>query len=294
MELRKLKSFLAVCRYGNVTRAAESLFISQPALSRQVQDLEEELGCQLLDRSRRQIALTEKGRLFEIRAREMLAIAERMKAELQEDQGALGGLIRVGCVESAAMKLLTEMMEAFRAQHPRVLFEVYSADGDDLRFAIDESRIDMALLLEPVEVAKYLKAALPVTDRWAVALRTADVPEGKTSFSPAELAQMPLILPRRCIVQDEIVSWIGEKGEGLRAAAYHNLPSNALEMVRAGVGNLLCAEGSVTNRQTDGITVLPVSPELSIRHVLIRRKNKDLSRACELFWTAFAERFGAS
>lgn len=288
MELRKLKAFLAVCRYGNVTRAAESLFISQPALSRQIQDLEEEMGCALLDRSRRQIALTPKGLLFQIRARELLELASRAKAELAgTDSDRICGTIRVGCVESKAAKHLARAMKRFREAHPDVLFELYSADGDDLRFALDEDRIDMALLLEPVEAAKYLRKPLPVEDRWAVAVRAEDAPKDRAFVTREEAAALPLILPRRAIVVEDVVSWLGVDPEKLRPAGYHNLPMNALELVREGAGALLCAEGSVAGRSTEGIALLPIKPEQAIRHVLVRRKNRELTPAAEHFWEAF-------
>mgnify|MGYP000559142193 CR=1 FL=1 len=168
MNTKVLKTFLTICRVGSITKAAQLLYISQPALSRQIQDLEEELGCKLFDRSKRQLSLTESGFLLQQRAQEILNLDERTKKELRENSGFLSGELRIGCVESSAVRFLADKFQAFRAAYPQVQFELYSADGDDIRSALDHDRIDMGILLEPVEAAKYDAIDLPVADRWGI------------------------------------------------------------------------------------------------------------------------------
>lgn len=133
MDLRVLKSFVTICKLGNITRASEVLYISQPALTRQLQDLEEELGCKLLVRNTRSLSLTESGYLFFQRAEEILALANQAKAELSEKGEFLRGIIRIGVVETSAMDLLAEEMKKFTQNYPHVHFEIYSADSDDLK-----------------------------------------------------------------------------------------------------------------------------------------------------------------
>lgn len=127
MNTKVLKTFLTICRVGSITKAAQLLYISQPALSRQIQDLEEELGCKLFDRSKRQLALTESGFLLQQRAQEILNLDERTKKELRENAGFLSGELRIGCVESSAVRFLADKFQAFRATFPQVQFELYSA-----------------------------------------------------------------------------------------------------------------------------------------------------------------------
>lgn len=160
MDLRVLMSFVTVCRLGNITRAAEALYISQPALTRQIQELEQELGCQLLVRSTRSLSLTENGYLFMLRAQEILDLAKQAKNELSENGDILHGVIRVGIVESKIMDYFADAVVQFNKKYPHVQFEVYSADGDDLKRNLDENKLDMALLIEPVESAKYTKILL--------------------------------------------------------------------------------------------------------------------------------------
>lgn len=189
MNTKVLKTFLTICRVGSITKAAQLLYISQPALSRQIQDLEEELGCKLFDRSKRQLALTESGFLLQQRAQEILNLDERTKKELRENAGFLSGELRIGCVESSAVRFLADKFQAFRATYPQVQFELYSADGDDIRSALDHDRIDMGILLEPVEAAKYDAIDLPVADRWGIVVRE-DNPVASKTFADGK--QSPL------------------------------------------------------------------------------------------------------
>lgn len=284
MDLRVLKSFITICKLGNITRASEALFISQPALTRQLQELEEELGTKLLNRSTRNLTLTESGYLFLHRAEEILSLANQAKRELSEKGDFLRGIIRIGVVESSVMDVLTERIREFTQEYPHVCFEIYSADGDDLKRSLDENKQDICVLIEPVESAKYIQAKMPCKDRWGLVVREDEFPENKTHFTYEEVSQLPLILPRRYIVLDEIASWLQVPEKKLKVTSYHNLPSNALSMVAAGIGSLLCVEGSFINRGKPGLKFLPVKPERTAGHVAVRKKNRPLPKAAELFW----------
>lgn len=241
MNTKVLKTFLTICRVGSITKAAQLLYISQPALSRQIQDLEEELGCKLFDRSKRQLSLTESGFLLQQRAQEILNLDERTKKELRENSGFLSGELRIGCVESSAVRFLADKFQAFRAAYPQVQFELYSADGDDIRSALDHDRIDMGILLEPVEAAKYDAIDLPVADRWGIVVRD-DSPVASHPFANGQtISSLRMILPRRAIVRTEIKTWFSELVKDETVVMYHNLPSLSLHFIRSGIGDaLLC------------------------------------------------------
>lgn len=155
MNFRVLKAFLAVSRTGNITRAAQQLHISQPALSRRIVELEEDVGAPLFERTNRRLTLTDRGMRFEAHAREMLEVYERMKRDMAEAPEALTGKVRLGCVESSVAEFAYDVVSRMRAEHPKVTFELYSADGDDIRAGLDQDRLDLGILLEPVESAKY-------------------------------------------------------------------------------------------------------------------------------------------
>lgn len=284
-------SFVTVCRLGNITRAAEALYISQPALTRQIQELEQELGCQLLVRSTRSLSLTENGYLFMLRAQEILDLAKQAKNELSENGDILHGVIRVGIVESKIMDYFADAVVQFNKKYPHVQFEVYSADGDDLKLNLDENKLDMALLIEPVESAKYTKIPIEVTEKWGLVIREEEVSPKKKTLSYEEIIERTLILPRRYIILSEISSWFKVPESKFKVIAYHNLASNALIMVEKGLGSLLCIEGSFTNRPREGLRFLPLSPERTTSHVAVRKKNRKLSKPCEIFWADIEQYF---
>ena len=291
MDLRALMSFVTVCRLGNITRAPEALYISQPALPRQLQELEQELGCQLLVRSTRSLSLTENGYLFMLRAQEILDLAKQAKNELSENGDILHGVIRVGIVESKIMDYFADAVVQFNKKYPHVQFEVYSADGDDLKRNLDENKLDMALLIEPVESAKYTKIPIEVTEKWGLVIRKEEVSPKKKTLSYEEIIERTLILPRRYIILSEISSWFKVPESKFKVIAYHNLASNALIMVEKGLGSLLCIEGSFTNRPREGLRFLPLSPERTTSHVAVRKKNRKLSKPCEIFWADIEQYF---
>ena len=291
MDLRALMSFVTVCRLGNITRAAEALYISQPALTRQIQELEQELGCQLLVRSTRSLSHTDNGYLFMLRAQEILDLAKQAKNELSENGDILHGVIRVGIVESKIMDYFADAVVQFNKKYPHVQFEVYSADGDDLKRNLDENKLDMALLIEPVESAKYTKIPIEVTEKWGLVIREEEVSPKKKTLSYEEIIERTLILPRRYIILSEISSWFKVPESKFKVIAYHNLASNALIMVEKGLGSLLCIEGSFTNRPREGLRFLPLSPERTTSHVAVRKKNRKLSKPCEIFWADIEQYF---
>lgn len=284
-------SFVTVCRLGNITRAAEALYISQSALTRQIQELEQELGCQLLVRSTRSLSLTENGYLFMLRAQEILDLAKQAKNELSENGDILHGVIRVGIVESKIMDYFADAVVQFNKKYPHVQFEVYSADGDDLKRNLDENKLDMALLIEPVESAEYTKIPIEVTEKWGLVIREEEVSPKKKTLSYEEIIERTLILPRRYIILSEISSWFKVPESKFKVIAYHNLASNALIMVEKGLGSLLCIEGSFTNRPREGLRFLPLSPERTTSHVAVRKKNRKLSKPCEIFWADIEQYF---
>ncbi len=289
MNIRQLKSFVTVCKIGNISRASEVLHVSQPALSRQIQELEREFDCQLFVREKRKIELTEVGYLFLLRAQEMLDIAERTKREVLNSQSDLAGQIRVGCVESYAAKVFLEVVSPWLKEHTGVELDLYSADGDDIRRNLDEDKLDFAVVLDPIEVAKYDSIAFPGKDRWGAVVREGERLEGQTTFEAHDFERFPVILTRRRIVRDNIAAWFSIDPKQIRTRISHNLPSNALLLVELGFGAMICVEGSYSNRPVPGLCFLPFSPERICTHRVIRKKNRPQPKVCENFWTVLSD-----
>lgn len=284
MNFRVLKAFLAVSRTGNITRAAEQLHMSQSALSRRIAELEDEVGSPLFDRTGRCLTLTDRGMRFEAHAREMLEAYDRMKRDMSEAPEALTGMIRLGCVESSVVEFACDVVSRMYEEHPKVTFELYSADGDDIRAGLDQDRLDLGILLEPVESAKYEAISLPYADRWGIVVPK-DSPEAKLeAVRVSHLTELSLLLPRRWILLDVVASWLGVEREKLQVRMVQNLATNSFEFVRRGFGAMLCVEGAYRIRPTEDVVFVPLTPERRATHKLVRRRNRRLGEACEVFW----------
>ena len=155
MEIRVLRYFLKVAQEESITRAAELLHITQPTLSRQLAQLEEDLGVQLLDRSGRRISLTEQGLLLRRRAEEIVLLADKAERELSEQGALIGGHISIGCGEIASVQKLAALCAAFHERFPLVTFELFTATADQVRERMDRGLLDVGLLLEPVDTDRY-------------------------------------------------------------------------------------------------------------------------------------------
>lgn len=284
VNLRLLKSFLAVSRSGSVTKAADVLHISQPALTRQIQELEEVYGCKLFERSKKGLILTESGYRLQASAQELLLLEERIRREMRSVEEFVGGVVRVGCVESIAAEWLADRLAEWSKRYPLAQFEVYSGDGDDIRAKLDDERLDIGVLVTPVEVAKYDDQPLDCIERWGVAVSRDSPWAGETELAKERLRECPLILPRRHIVIDSLREWLGDTVGELTISGYHNVPTVGLLMVKRGMGALLCIEGAITIRPDDDVVFVPITPVKLAGHRLVRKKNRKLSRAAENFW----------
>lgn len=283
MDIRVLKYFLAVAREGNITRATEVLHVTQPTLSRQLIDLEKEIGVQLLIRGKRQITLTDAGVLFQQRAKEMILLFEKTERDLAKLEDLVGGVVAIGCVETIAAQMLSDALLQFSGEHPMVQYELYNADGDDVREKLDRGDIDIGILLEPVEAAKYDYIRLPCTERWGVLMRRDDPRAQAGSVRMSDILPLPLILPRRRIVQEEIASWLGVESENLKIIASHNLLTNVISLVEQGFGYVICVEGAHSIRPEGMLVFVPFTPERITGHVLAWKKNRVFPSATSCF-----------
>ncbi|MDO4204785.1 MAG: LysR family transcriptional regulator [Selenomonadaceae bacterium] len=293
MDIRLLKYYVAIAQAGSITRAADLLHITQPTLSRQMKVLEDTLGTTLLNRDHKQLSLTEEGMLFLQRAKEIIALEERTIRELKEQKGQLAGTLSIGCVESYASALLAELLGEFRRKNPAVRFEIYSADSSDIKEKLDSGRLDIGLLLEPVEVAKYDFFHLPSKETWGVVLPKEHPLAAKESVTTEDIQDLPLTVPRRTIVMDEISSWLGIPVDRLNVVSSHNLLSNALLMAKEGLSCIICVEGAFTMRPDELMVFRPFYPLRQSGHVLARRKNHILSRTAMSFLSFVQEYLAA-
>lgn len=291
MDLRLLEYFLAVAKVGNITKAAEQLHVTQPTISRQLMDLEEMLGTPLLTRGKRQVSLTDAGVLFQQRAQEIVDLMEKTQRDLSEQQDLVGGTVSLGCVESCASRMLPEVLKDFSALHSHVRYELYSADGDDIREKLDRGELDFGILLEPVEAAKYDYLRLPYWETWGILMRADDPLAEKETLSRDDILPLPLFPPRREIVQDNIAGWFGVERNRLQISASQNLINNAALLVEAGLGYAICVGGAFEIRGGENLCFRPFSPERTTGHVMAWKKNRVFHSAASRFRDFVQEKF---
>jgi DNA-binding transcriptional LysR family regulator len=283
MDIRVLRYFLAVAREGSVTKAAQTLHVTQPTLSRQLIELEREVGASLFIRGKRQISLTDSGMLLQQRVKEIVSLLDKTERDLAEQRDLVRGVVAIGCVESSASALLPEVMEKFSARYPLVQYEIYSADGDDIREKLDRGNIDAGILLEPIETAKYDYIRLPFDEKWGLLMRRDDPLAERDSIGAADIVDIPLILSRREIVQNEIANWFDIDPERLHIIAFNNLLTNSMLLIKRGLGYAATVSGAYAIRKCDDICFVPFSPERTTGHVLAWKKNRMFTTATSLF-----------
>lgn len=279
MELRVLNYFLMVAREENITKAAALLHITQPTLSRQLMQLEEELGVRLFRRGRHNIVLTEEGLLLKRRAQELVALAEKTRQDFAREE-AVTGTVSIGSGELKGMGVLAEIMTSFRQSCPGVRFDLYSGGADDIKDRIEGGLLDMGLLLEPVEIGKYDFIRTGTKEEWCALVCESSPLARKEVLTPRDLSGVPLCMTRRPLARGRIFQWLGEYADESSIIAGGNLLYNLAVFVRSSGG------AAITIRldcRYDGMKYIPLSPRLTSDTLLVWKKTQAFSRATEAF-----------
>ncbi|MDY6322442.1 MAG: LysR family transcriptional regulator [Succinivibrio sp.] len=280
MELVQLRRFAEAARSGSLTAAALALHVSQPALSRDVKALEDELGRTLFIRKSRSLELTADGQLLLRRAADILEMSERTKSEFRSLADEQGGEVTVGCAESAHLGFLAEAVEKIRPRFPRMKFHLVNSDSQIVFDRLERSLIDLAIVMRPASPVRFNCVKLPVTERWAAVMRADDPLSRKRHITPDDLRGRDLIVPQLAL-NDYLSSWFGERLESLEIAGTSNLFFNGTVFVRKGRWIMLCLEGLVENCQNALLCSRPLKPALESSLYLVWRKHQHLIPAAQ-------------
>ena len=281
IETRLLHYFLAVAREQNITKAAQELFISQSTLSRQMMDLENQLGKQLFIRGKRKVTLTEDGIFLRNRAHEIMKLLENTETALHTDTENLSGDIFIGCGETVAMDTIAGMMAEFHEQYPEVKLHTYSGDADAIMDRIDKGLSDMGLLLGPMRQEKYDYLNLHQKDIYGL-LMPGDCELAKQeTINIDQLKTLPMILADQTFSGHQDLDWFGE--DALNVVATYNLIYNATFLVEHGVGYALCFDRLV-NTSGRNLAFRPITPELSVGLYIVTKKYQTFSPAAKAFY----------
>jgi len=283
MEIRVLKYFLTVVREQSITKAAEVLHITQPTLSRQIAQMEDEIGVRLFERGSRKITLTNEGLLLRRRAEEILQLVDKTEKELIEQDEQVEGKITIGCGEIGAVQLLPDLFESFHEKYPLVTFDIYSATADHVKEQMERGLVDIGLLLEPIDIEKYDFIRLDMKERWVVVMRPDCSLAEKEYVTAKDLSKLPLIMPRRLKVQSELSGWFGDYYDGLNVMFTSNLNTNAAVMVSRGLGYAIAIEGMMPFWDQSKITYRPLNPSLTATSVLTWKRGQPFSLAATKF-----------
>lgn len=283
MEIRVLRYFLTVVREESITKAANVLHITQPTLSRQLSQMEDDIGVKLFHRGTRKITLTNEGMLLRRRAEEILQLVDNTEKELIEQEERIEGKITIGCGELASVQVLSELIQDFSKKHPNVSYDIFTATADLVKEQMDKGLIDIGLLLEPVDIEKYEFIRLDMREKWVVLMRSDDELAKKKFVTAKDLSKLPMILPRRLNVKSELASWFGDYYMNLNVLFTSNLNTNGAVMVRNKLGYSVVIEGSVPFWDNTKITYRPLYPELTSTCVLAWKRQQPFSLAVTRF-----------
>ena len=283
MELRTLRYFLAVAQEENITRAADILHVTQPTLSRQIMDLEKELGTTLMLRGKNGLTLTDDGIFFRQRAEEIIELADRLEQSFVERNADVSGLIAIGASEAVGSRLFAKLIKQFSDKYPLVQFHLYNEMADNIKDRLDKGLADVGLLLEPVDTAKYDFVRLSQKETWGILMRDDHPLAERETITPEEIAVYPLILPLRERVRSEILNWIKRDEKDLTIPLSYTLLSNAALMVEAGLGCAFCLDGALAIHSSPRLRFVPIAPEHTTRSVLVWKKNHLFSPVTSLF-----------
>ena len=281
MEFRVLKYFLAAARAGSISRAAEEMNISQPALSRQLMDLEEELGVKLLVRGRR-ASLTEAGYLLKKRAEEITALAEKTAEELSSARDGVSGSIRIGCGETAGMRSVIRAVSDIRREYPFVRCHLFSMDDSGVKEGLEKGLLDFGLLVQPDPPKNYRYIELDHEDTWGVLMRKDSPLSVLDSVRAEDLYGLPLIVSRQAFSNKELEEWFGRDEKELDIVATYTLIYNASLMAEEGLGYVLCLDRLLCLPPEGPLTFRPLSPQNICRIFFIWKRHQIFSRAASL------------
>ena len=283
IETRLLQYFLAVAEEQSITKAAEYLHISQPTLSKQMMDLEESLGKQLLIRGRKRITLTEEGTYLRGRAQEIISLMDKTESAFRENEQSITGDVYIGCGEHRTTFSIMQIIRTIQEEYPDIQFHFFSSNADAITERLDKGLLDMGFLLEPEISPRYDYQKLPLHETWGILMRKDSPLASKEEFTFSELVDLPLIMPSQTSNRDHLTTFFPNEMAEPHIISTYNLIYNAGLMVEAGMGYALCIDELINTAGNHPLTFRPLSPLLQSDVYLFTKKYQVFSKAAKLF-----------
>lgn len=279
MDIRTMQYYLAVVREGTISAAAEALHVAQPSLSRQMKELEEELGASLFERGNRKITLTEEGMVLRKRAEEMVRLMQMTEEEISQIKNHVSGSVRIGAGESYSFHYLSRTAADIAAEHPDIRFHITSGDTQDLMDELNNGLIDFALIFTEVDHTLYQSIPVPAEDSFGILMRKDHPLSKKETLRFADLKDYPVIVSRAAAPyfsgSDEL--------SVLNVVATYNLIYNASLLVEDGLGVAICFDRLINVSGDSQLCIKPIIPRRENAGSLIWKKYQVFSPAVQLF-----------
>ena len=279
MDIQTMQYYLAVVREGTISAAAQTLHVAQPSLSRQMKELEEELGVTLFERGNRRITLTEEGMVLRKRAQEMVALMQLTKEEVSTIRNHISGTVRIGAGESVSFHYLSRAAASLAKEYPDIRFHITSGDTQDLIDELNNGLIDFALIFTEVGHTLYQSIALPAQDRFGLLMPKNSPLAEKKEIKYRDLKDLPIIVSR---ASRPYFSG-NENLSSLNIIATYNLIYNASLMVEDGLGYAICFDSLINTTGDSSLCIRPLVPEIKTAGNLVYKKYQVFSPAVQLF-----------
>ena len=283
IETRLLQYCLAVAEDQSITKAAAYLHLSQPTLSKQMMDLEERLGKQLLVRGRKKVTLTEEGIFLRGRAQEIISLMDKTERAFRDNEQSISGDVYIGCGEYRSTFSIMQIIRSIQEEYPDIRFHFFSSNADAVIERLDKGLLDMGFLLEPEITPRYDYQKLPLREAWGILMRKDSPLADREEISFADLADLPLIMPGQSSNNRRMTAFFAEATVKPNIVCTYNLIYNAGLMVEAGIGCALCIDELINTAGSHPLTFRSLSPQLYSDVYLFTKKYQVFSKAAKLF-----------
>ena len=281
MEIRELKYFLAVAREENITRAADFLYVTQPSLTRQIQNMEKEIGQPLFIRAGRKMVLTEAGLLLRKRAEEIIELYEKAEHEWLNLNDDVSGEVYIGGGETYGMTILMDVINEMRNSYPGIKIHIHSGDMVDVCERLDKGLIDFGLLMQPADLSKYENIRLPYVDRWGLLMHKDHPLATKKYITPEDLKGVPIMQSRHSLPKSPITEWYKSVGN-IDIVGTYNLLNNAAFAAYSKIGCVLCIDKLINTTASD-LVFKPLYPSVEVELDVVWKKYQVFSKSARIF-----------
>lgn len=291
MDIRVLRYFLTVAREESFSHAAEKLFLSQPTLSRQIKDMEEELGVALFIRTNRNVILTKEGLRLRKRAQEIVELMDKTQEEFMNLEEEISGDVYIGGGETHLMREIAKIALSLQEEHPDIRYHLHSGNAEDVSERLDKGLLDFGIVSDPADIRKYDFMRIPGHNIWGLLMPKDHPLAERQAVSPKDLEGVPLIISRQNLVPGALSTWLGKNIDTMKVVGTYNLIFNAALMVEQGLGCAIAFDQLVDTMAVNSLCFRPLTPRLEMGMNLVWKKYQLFSPAAEAFLNKVQEAF---